>query len=70
MKLDFICRAVVIGVILLALIVSVVGTLAIPVVLAYFFSWYWILLYAAYLMVAAFLGFSVFGSSTAKPNHK
>lgn len=70
MKLDFICRAVVIGVILLALIVSVVGTLAIPVVLAYFFSWYWILLYAAYLMVAAFLGFSMFGSSTAKPNHK
>lgn len=44
---------VAIAVIIVCAVAAVLGTLATPLVLAYFYSWYWMLLYVLY--VAAFL---------------
>lgn len=34
---------------------ATIGTLAIPVVLAVFYSWYWLFLYAGYALVALYV---------------
>lgn len=39
----------------LAIAVVTLGTLAIPVVLSMMFSWYWMFLYAGYLLAALYV---------------
>lgn len=38
---------------------AVIGTLAIPVVLSMFYSWYWLFLYAGYLLVILYVALYV-----------
>lgn len=40
---------------ILAIAVTTVGVLATPVIMAIKFSWYWLLLYIGYLVVALYL---------------
>ena len=34
---------------------AVIGTLAVPVVLSMFYSWYWLFLYAGYLLIILYM---------------
>ena len=48
-------RLAVVIAIIVAVAVITLGTLAIPVVMSLIFSWYWLFLYAGYLLVALFI---------------
>lgn len=54
--------------IIFAIAVITLGTLAIPVVMSLMFSWYWMFLYAGYLLVVLFVAISVINSSDKEKN--
>lgn len=60
-------------VILIAMIVTVVGVLALPIVMSIAYSWWWMFMYVAYLLAAVILacGFSSpnRGRSVNNENH-
>ncbi len=50
----FLHWAIVIAIMVIIAVVTL-GTLSIPVVLSVMFSWYWLFLYAGYLLVVLFI---------------
>ena len=65
MKTDYskTLRIAIVIALIFAIIVIVTGTLAIPVVMSLKFSWYWMFLYAGYLLIALFIALYVTNNS-------
>lgn len=65
MKISYekLLRLAVVIAIIVAVAVITLGTLAIPVVMSVIFSWYWLFLYAGYLLVALFI--ALFATNSA-----
>ena len=61
-------RLAVVIAIIVAVAVITLGTLAIPVVMSLIFSWYWLFLYAGYLLVALFIALYAVNSDNGGKN--
>lgn len=61
-------RLAVVIAIIVAVAVITLGTLAIPVVMSLIFSWYWLFLYAGYLLVALFIALYMVNSDNGGKN--
>ena len=55
MKCEKLIKTAAVVALILFIAGAVIGTLAVPVVLSMFYSWYWLFLYAGYLLVILYV---------------
>ena len=63
MKCEKLIKTAAVVALILFIAGAVIGTLAVPVVLSMFYSWYWLFLYAGYLLVILY-GFTASATAT------